>query len=145
VVERPRVGDRCFISHFTRGLRGDWITWRPGRALRWKVEDRRLGRSGSVMSKPAPPRLCSPPSLVSHKDRWVGPREKVLNVPIACRRYGPGKPSSWPSTEEWFCPHYFNGCLGRETGYGPVDRSPGVLWIVSGALFLRSSSPTQLC
>jgi hypothetical protein len=31
---------------------------------------------------------------VSVKDRWVGPHEHVLNVPIACRSYGPGKPSS---------------------------------------------------
>jgi hypothetical protein len=32
---------------------------------------------------------------VSVKDRWVGPHEQVLNVPIACWRYGHGKPSSW--------------------------------------------------
>jgi hypothetical protein len=31
--------------------------------------------------------------------------------------------------------HCFIGWLGRETGYRPVDRSTGVLWIVSGALF----------
>jgi hypothetical protein len=28
---------------------------------------------------------------------------------------------------------------GEKLGYGPVDRSVGVLWIVSGALFLGSS------
>jgi hypothetical protein len=33
----------------------------------------------------------------------------------------------------------FIGWLGREAECGPADRSPGVLWIVSGALFLRSS------
>jgi hypothetical protein len=33
----------------------------------------------------------------------------------------------------------FIGWLGRETGYGSMDQSAGVLWIVSGALFLRSS------
>jgi hypothetical protein len=32
--------------------------------------------------KPAPPRLYPPPVLI--KDRWIGPREQVLNVPIAC-------------------------------------------------------------
>jgi hypothetical protein len=26
VVKRPQVGDRCFISHFTIGLWGDWTT-----------------------------------------------------------------------------------------------------------------------
>jgi hypothetical protein len=33
----------------------------------------------------------------------------------------------------------FIGWLGRETRYGPTDRSAGVLCIMSGALFLRSS------
>jgi hypothetical protein len=31
------------------------------------------------------------------------------------------------------------GGFGREAGYEPMDRSAGVLWIVSGALFLGSS------
>jgi hypothetical protein len=31
-----------------------------------------------------------------------------------------------------------------ENGYGPMDRAVGVLWIVSGALFLGSSGPAQL-
>jgi hypothetical protein len=35
--------------------------------------------------------------------------------------------------------HYFIGWLRREIGYGPADRSVGVLWIVSGAFFLGSS------
>jgi hypothetical protein len=26
-----------------------WLNWRPGGTLMWKVEDHRLGRSGSVM------------------------------------------------------------------------------------------------
>jgi hypothetical protein len=41
--------------------------------------------------------------------------------------------------------HYFIGWLRRETGYGPMDRSAGVLWIVSGTLFLGSSDSVQLC
>jgi hypothetical protein len=41
--------------------------------------------------------------------------------------------------------HCFIGWLGRENGYGPVDRSIGVLVIVSRALFLRSSDSVQLC
>jgi hypothetical protein len=28
---------------------GLWLIWRPGEALSWKVENHRLGRSGSVM------------------------------------------------------------------------------------------------
>jgi hypothetical protein len=49
---------------------GRLIKLRSGGALRWKAEDSRLGSRG--------------PPAVSVKDRWVGPREQVLNVPIAC-------------------------------------------------------------
>jgi hypothetical protein len=51
---------------------------RPGRALRWKAENRRLGRSGSVMWKVGTFKVVAP--SVSVKDRWVGPREQVLNI-----------------------------------------------------------------
>jgi hypothetical protein len=33
----------------------------------------------------------------------------------------------------------------RETRYGPTDRSVGVLWFVSGALFLGSSGSVHRC
>jgi hypothetical protein len=50
VVERPWVSDRCFTPfHLRLMLRFDNL--RPGGALRWKVEDHRLGRSESVMWK----------------------------------------------------------------------------------------------
>jgi hypothetical protein len=78
------------------------------------------------------------------KDQWVGPREQALNVPIACRWYGPGKPSSMLSIDVWLCP-VLHWLAQRETVYGPADRSAGVLWIMSGALFLRSSDSIQLC
>jgi hypothetical protein len=52
---------------------------------------------------------------VSAKDRGVGIREQVLNVPIACGDMGPVSLA-----------HYFNGCVGRETGAGPTDRSAGL-------------------
>jgi hypothetical protein len=41
---------------------------------------------------------------VSVKDWWVGPHEQVLKVPIACRCYGPGNPSSMLSIEGGFTP-----------------------------------------
>jgi hypothetical protein len=47
-----------------------------------KSGDCRLGRSGSDMWKAGTSKVIAPP--VSVKDRWVGPREQVLNVPIAC-------------------------------------------------------------
>jgi hypothetical protein len=71
-------------------------------------------------------------------------RLRIDGLDPASKYYGPGKPSSRPSTEGWLCPHCFIGWLGRETGYGPTVRSAVVLWIVSGALFLRSSGPAQL-
>jgi hypothetical protein len=46
--------------------------------------------------------VVAPP--VSIKDRWVGPREQVLNVPIACWCYGFSKPSSLSSIEAWLKP-----------------------------------------
>jgi hypothetical protein len=82
---------------------------------------------------------------MSVKDRWVDLCEQVLNVSVACWWYGPNKPSSRPSIDAWLCLHCFIGWLGRETGYGPVDRSADALWIVSGALFLGSSGFAQLC
>jgi hypothetical protein len=41
--------------------------------------------------------------------------------------------------------HCFIDCYGREAGYGPVDQSADVLWIVSGALLLGGSGPVQIC
>jgi hypothetical protein len=35
--------------------------------------------------------------------------------------------------------------LGREARYGPVGRSTGVLWIMSGALLLGGSESVQIC
>jgi hypothetical protein len=35
--------------------------------------------------------------------------------------------------------HCFIGWLGRETGYGPMDRSAGVLGVVLGAVTLSNS------
>jgi hypothetical protein len=59
--------------------------------------------------------------------------------------YGPSEPSSYWPIDTWLYPHYFIGWHKREIGYGPVDRSVDVLWIVLVVLFLRSSGPTQLC
>jgi hypothetical protein len=77
-------------------------------------------------------------------DRWVGPHEQVLNVPIACRCYGPGKPSSWLSTEAFF-PHCLIDCCGREAGYGPMDQTVVELWIVLRTLLFGGSESVQIC
>jgi hypothetical protein len=60
---------------------------------------------------------------MSVKDHWIGTHEQVLKVLIACWYYGPNKSSSLPSTEDCLYPHCFNGCLGREAGYGSTDQS----------------------
>jgi hypothetical protein len=116
---------------------------RSGEALRWKADDHWLGRLRSVMWQAGTSNVI--PLPVSVKDRWAGPREQVLNIPIAYRWYGSGKPCSRPSTEGWLYPHCFIGWLRRETRYGSTDRSAVILWIVSRALFLGSSGPAQLC
>jgi hypothetical protein len=53
------------------------------------------------------------------KDRWVGPREQVFNLLIACRSYGPSKASSLPSTEGGFTPTTSVVALGEKLGTDP--------------------------
>jgi hypothetical protein len=53
---------------------------------------------------------------VSIKDRWVGIREQVLNVPIACQRYRPDKPSSWLSIEAYIFPTASLAVMGEKLG-----------------------------
>jgi hypothetical protein len=55
------------------------------------------------------------------KERGVGTCEQVLNVSIACRRYGLSKPSSLLSTEAWLKPTTSLVESGRETEWGPTD------------------------
>jgi hypothetical protein len=87
---------------------------RPDGALRWKVEDRRLGRSGSVMWKAGTSKSIAPSVLV--EDRWVGPREQVLNVLIACRKYGPGKPGIQLSMKTCLFPTTSLAVMGEKLG-----------------------------
>jgi hypothetical protein len=61
---------------------------------------------------------------VSVKDRWVGPRGQVLNVLIACQCYGPGKPSSLPSTKGGFAPTTSMAASVEKLGTDPwIDQS----------------------
>jgi hypothetical protein len=52
-------------------------------------------------------------------DRWVAPREQVLNIPIVCQRYGPGNPSGQPPTEGGFTPTASMAVLGEKLGMDP--------------------------
>jgi hypothetical protein len=69
-----------------------WLNLRLGGARRWKGETGGWEGRGVVCGKPTPSRLYPPP--VSIKDRWIGPREQVLNVPIACWWYGSSTPTA---------------------------------------------------
>jgi hypothetical protein len=60
-----------------------------GGGLRWNGEDHRLGRSGNGVWKAGTFKAIPPP--VSVTDRWVGPHEQVLNVPITYWCYGLSK------------------------------------------------------
>jgi hypothetical protein len=71
------------------------------------------------------------------KDRWVGPREQVLNVSIICQRYGPSKPSSMPSTEGGFTPTASMVVLREKLDMDLRIGQP-VCCGVSGALFSRA-------
>jgi hypothetical protein len=66
---------------------------------KWRLSVRKVGECGM---ESWPFKAIAQP--VSIKDRWVGPHEQVLNVPIACWWYVPSKPSSWSSTEAWLKP-----------------------------------------
>jgi hypothetical protein len=57
------------------------------------------------------------------------------------------RPVNWCSlslTYAYLCPHCFNGCYGRETGWRTSDRLADVLWIGMPTPFLGSSHPAQL-
>jgi hypothetical protein len=60
--------------------------------------------------------LCGTPLPMSVKDRGVGTREQVLNVPIACWWNGPSKPSSLTLTEDGFTPTTSMAGSGEKLG-----------------------------
>jgi hypothetical protein len=81
---------------------------------------------------------------VSIKDRWVDPREQVLNVSIACRCYGPGKPSSWLSTKACIFPTASLAIVGEKLGMDLWIKQPlscGLCWepFFSGEMDLYKS------
>jgi hypothetical protein len=56
---------------------------------------------------------------VTVKDRWIGPREQVLNVLTAYRSCGPDKPGSLPSIEDGFTPTASMAILDEKLGTNP--------------------------
>jgi hypothetical protein len=49
-----------FLLSSLEGSCGTLVKWRPGGALRWKAEDRRLGRAGRVMWKAGTSKVVAP-------------------------------------------------------------------------------------
>jgi hypothetical protein len=79
---------------------------------------------------------------MSVKDRGVGIREQVLNIPIACWWYGSDKPSSLLSIGAWLKHTASMNVLGEKLRWVPRTTQSG--WEVeSGALFLGSSASIQ--
>jgi hypothetical protein len=102
-----------------------------GKVGEWCVESRHL-------------QDCSP-HLCRLRTYGLAPTSKYWMCQSHAGVYEPNKHSNWLPTDVWLCHHCFNGWLRRETGYRTTDRSAGVLWIMSGTPFLRSSGPAQLC
>jgi hypothetical protein len=119
-----------------------WLNWKSGGALRGKwrqvIGKVREWYAASRHLQGCSPRLCwlSTDGLAPASKYWTyrshaGDMGPVSLVTCCRQMFG-------------FL-HCFIGWLGRETGYGSVDRSAGVLWIVSEALFLGSSDSVQHC
>jgi hypothetical protein len=102
----------------------------------------RKGRTGRVLWLFWGFYVVAPP--VSVKDWGVGTCDQVLNVPIACRWYWPGKPSSLPSIGASLKRTVSMDVLGEKLRRVPRTTQPG--WEVeSGALFLGSNASVQSC
>jgi hypothetical protein len=89
-----------------------------------------------VCEKSVPSRLWPPPMSV--KDRWVAPREHVLNVPITCWCCGPGKPSDWLSIEHCLFPTTSFAVVGKKLGTGPRIRRSSSCGLCRGLFFSRA-------
>jgi hypothetical protein len=116
---------------------------RPGGALRGKR--RTVGWKGhrECCRKSAPPRLY--PHLCRLRTDGLVPVSKYWMQWSHAKDICPINRYSLTSMDAWLFPNCFNDGLGRETGWGPVNWSADGLGIVSGALFLGSNDPAQLC
>jgi hypothetical protein len=98
-----------------------------------KSGDRRLERSESGVRKAGTSKVVASAVLVM--DQCVSPREQVLNVPIACRRYESGKPSSWLSTETCLFPTASLAAMGEKVGMDPRIGQPSCCRLFREHLF----------
>jgi hypothetical protein len=75
---------------------------------------------------------------MSIKDRWVGPHEQVLNVPIACWCYGSGMPSGLLSIEACLFPTASLAFVGEKLRTDPWIGRPSSYGLCQEPLFSRS-------
>jgi hypothetical protein len=106
-----------------------------GKVGEWYVESRCL--------QGCRPRLCrlridglAPP--VSVKDRWVGPREQILNIPITCWWYRPSKPSSLTLIDGGFTPIASMAGSGEKLGMDPWIGQPSCCRLCRESFFSRA-------
>jgi hypothetical protein len=101
--------------------------WRPpvGKVREWYVESWHI-------------QGCSP-HLCQLRTDGLAPVSKYWTYRSHAGVYGPSKSSSWLTTGAWLTPTASLVWLRRETGNGLAGRLAGLLWIVLGALFLKSS------
>jgi hypothetical protein len=121
---------------------GTWLNWRPGRALRekWRQLVEKV-REWYVASRYL--QVCSPFPCRLRTDGFT-PVSKYWTYRSHAGDIGLINLVAYRQHMFYFL-HCFVDWLGRETRYGPTDQSADVLWIVSGALFIRSSDSVQRC
>jgi hypothetical protein len=150
-----------FTTQHFRLVDKTWLNWRPGGALRkkWRQLVRKVREWYAVSRhlQDCSPRLCllRTDGLTLMSKYWMyqshagdmGPISIVSKYWMYQSHAGDMSPVSLVACcrQMFGFLHCFIGWLRRETGYGRTDRSAGVLWIVSGALFLGSSDSVQRC
>jgi hypothetical protein len=82
---------------------------------------------------------------VSVKNRWVDPREQVLNVPITCWCYGPSKPSSWLSIEASLFPTASLVIVGEKLSTDPQIKQSSSCELCREPFFSGGSESVQIC
>jgi hypothetical protein len=131
LVERPRVGNRCLYTHYYWRLILDKME--TGWSHLWGLVDHSEGKGGeSVVSILR--FLCGSPRSCRLRTEGLVPMSKYWTYRSHISDMRPVSLVAYCQQIFIFL-HYFISWLRRETRYGPMDRSAGMLWIVSGALF----------
>jgi hypothetical protein len=122
------------VCSFFSSVGNCWmIKLRPGGALRWKVETASWEGHGVWCGKSVPLRFY--PSPVSIKDRWIGPHEQVLNIPITYWYMGLVSLVAGHKQEVGFTPTTSLVGLGEKLGTDPWIGQPSCYGLCREAFF----------